>query len=144
MKTNQVGETTCIFEAFDMEKFFDKEGLIDTLHTMYTEGKIAESDYRMWFKLNNRTNISVLTPVGETEKATIMNGIGQGSFGAALASSLNIGCGVDRITKGICTARIGELELNALIFQDDIAKMNRTLEDARRGARGVRRMLESK
>ena len=24
MKTNQVGETTCIFEAFDMEKFFDK------------------------------------------------------------------------------------------------------------------------
>ena len=78
---------------------------------MYTEGKIAESDYRMWFKLNNKTNISVITPVGETEKATIMNGRRQGSFGAALASSLNIGCGIDRITKGICTARIGELEL---------------------------------
>ena len=44
MKTNQVGETTCIFEAFDMEQFFDKEGLIDTLYTMYKEGKIAESD----------------------------------------------------------------------------------------------------
>ena len=82
-----------------MEKFFDKEGLIDTLHTMYIEGKIAESDYRMWFKLNNQTKISVLTPVGETEQATIMNGIGQGSFGAALASSLNIGCGVDMIKK---------------------------------------------
>ena len=51
MKTNQVGETTCIFEAFDMEKLFDKEGLIDTLHTMYTQGKIAKSDYRMWFPL---------------------------------------------------------------------------------------------
>merc|ERR1711892_1510108 len=109
MKTNQVGETTCIFEAFDMEKFFDKEGLIDTLHTMYTEGKIAESDYRMWFMLNNKTKISVLTPLGETNQATIMNGIGRGSFGAALASSLNIGCGVDNITRGICTARIGEL-----------------------------------
>ena len=35
MKTNEVGETTCKFEAFDMEIFFDKEGLIDTLHTMY-------------------------------------------------------------------------------------------------------------
>ena len=83
---------------------------------MYTEGKIAESDYRMWFKLNNKTNISVLTPVGETEKATIMNGIGQGSFGAALASSLNIGCGIDMITKGICTARIGELGSSSQVF----------------------------
>ena len=44
-ENNEVGETTCIFEAFDMEKFFDKEGLIDTLHTMYTQGKIAKSDY---------------------------------------------------------------------------------------------------
>ena len=65
MKTNQVGETTCIFEAFDMEK-----GLIDTLYTMYKEGKIAESDYRMWFMLNNKTKISVLTPLGETNQAT--------------------------------------------------------------------------
>ena len=59
-----------------------------------------------------------------------MNGIGQGSFAAALASSLNIGCAVDGITRGIVSANIGELELNSLIFQDDIAKMNYTLEDA--------------
>ena len=73
-----------------------------------------------------------------------MNGIGQGSFGAALASSLNIGCGIDRITKGICTAKIGELELNSMIFQDDIAKMNYSMEDTRRGATDVGRLLESK
>ena len=47
MKTIEVGETVCIFETFDMEKFFEKEGLVDTLHTVYTEGKIAMSDYRM-------------------------------------------------------------------------------------------------
>ena len=47
MKTNETGNTVCIFEAFDMEKFFDKEGLIDTLHTMLTKGKISMSDYRM-------------------------------------------------------------------------------------------------
>ena len=92
MKTNEVGETVCIFQAFNMEKFFDKEGLIDTLHTMYTEGKIAMSDYRMWFHLNNKKNISILTPLGETDGATIMNGIRKGPFAAALASSLNIGC----------------------------------------------------
>ena len=87
---------------------------------------------------------AIITPLGETDEATIMNGIGQGSFAAALASSLNIGCGVEKITRGICSANIGELELNSLIFQDDIAKMNRTMEDARKGAKEVGRILESK
>ena len=62
-----------------------------------------------------------MTPVGETDNATIMNGIRQGSFAAALTSSLNIGCAVDGITWGICPANLGEV----------IAKMNRTLEDAK-------------
>ena len=51
---------------------------------------------------------------------------------------------VDKITRGICSARIGELELNSLIFQDNIAKMNYTMEDSRKGARDVGRLLESK
>ena len=46
MKTNEVGETICIFKALDMEKYFDNEGLIDTLHTMYTEGKIPTSEHK--------------------------------------------------------------------------------------------------
>ena len=65
-----------------MEKFFDKEGLIDTLHTRLTKGKISMSDYRMWFHQNNKSKISILTPLGETDRATIMNGIGQGSVAA--------------------------------------------------------------
>ena len=73
-----------------------------------------------------------------------MNGMGQGSFAAALASSLKIGCAVDGITQGICSANIGEVELNSFIFQDDIAKMNRTLEDARKNANDIGRLLESK
>ena len=105
MKTNKTSKTICIFDAFDMETFFDKEGLIDTLHTMLTKGKISMSDYRMWFKLNNRTRISILTPL---------------------------------------TINHIDMELNSLIFQDDIAKMNFTLEDARKGAKDVVRMLESK
>ena len=45
---------------------------MDTLHTMLTKGKIAMSDYRMWFHLNNKTKILILTPLGETDWATIM------------------------------------------------------------------------
>ena len=37
MKNIEIKEEKGIFQAFDMEKFFGKEGLKDTLHTMYTE-----------------------------------------------------------------------------------------------------------
>ena len=37
MKTNKTSKTICIFKAFNMDKFFNKEGLIDTLHTMLTK-----------------------------------------------------------------------------------------------------------
>ena len=77
MKTKERRKTICIFEVFDIE------GLIDTLHTMLKKGKILMSDYRMWFKLNYSTRISILTPVGQTDGATKSNGIGKGSFAAA-------------------------------------------------------------
>ena len=86
--------------------------------------------------LNNRRRISILTPVGESDNATIMNGIGQGSFAGALASSINIGTAVYDITKGDVSASNGNMPLNSLIFQHDIAKINRTMEDARKGAKG--------
>ena len=89
-------------------------------------GNISEKDYRMWFMLNNKTRISILTPLGETDNATIMNGI---------ASSIKIGTTVYDITKGEVSANIGNMPLNCLIFQDNIAKINRTLEDARRKQR---------
>ena len=80
-----------------------EEGSIDTLHTMLTKDKISMSDYRMWFHINNKTKISILTPLGETDGATRMNDIGQGSFAAALASSLNMGCAVDNRLSGYFT-----------------------------------------
>ena len=87
--------------------------------------------------VENRTRIAILTPVGETDNATIINRIGQGSLAAALASSINIGTAVYDKTKGEVSANIG----NMLIFQDDIAKMNQTLEDAQKGAKDVVRIL---
>ena len=60
---------------------------------MYTKEKISEKDYKIWFMLNNMKRISILTLVGETYNAKIINGIGQGSFAAALVYSVNIGKG---------------------------------------------------
>ena len=81
-----------IFQGFDKEKFFNKERLLDTLYTLYTEGHINDKDYRLWYKLNCKTRISVITSVGESDAHRILDSIGQGSFGAE--SSLNIGCAI--------------------------------------------------
>ena len=39
-------------------KTLEIKGLIDTLHAIYTTGKILDEDYRMWFKLNNNLDTS--------------------------------------------------------------------------------------
>ena len=57
MKINEIKGLIGIFHALDIEKFFDKEGLIDTLYTMYRRGKISEKVCRIWFKLNSRTQV---------------------------------------------------------------------------------------
>ena len=99
-----------------MEKFFDKESLIDTLNALYVEGDISEKDYRMWFKLNCKTRISVVTTVGESDAARIFTSIGQGSFGAALASSLNIGTAINDATEGKTLKELGHIPINCLSF----------------------------
>ena len=37
------------FQTFDMEKFFDKESLMDVMYTLHKEAKICDKDYRLWF-----------------------------------------------------------------------------------------------
>ena len=61
----------------------------------------------MWFKLNCKTIISVVTTVGETDARRIFDSIGQGSFGAALASSLNIGTAIYNATEDETLTELG-------------------------------------
>ena len=55
-------------QGFNNKKFFDKESLLDTL---YTEGHISDKDYRMLYKLNCKTRISVITLVSESDAHNI-------------------------------------------------------------------------
>ena len=106
---------------------------LDTMHTLNKKANISDKDYRLWYMLNENAKISVRTSVGESYFSTITNSLGQGSFGAALASSLNIGCAVEDTFKGDPSISLGFVDLNSLILQDDISKMNDKLEDARAG-----------
>ena len=70
--------------------------------------------------------------------------MGGGGFGAALASSLNIGTAIYDATKDETLTELGHMPLNCLIFQDDIAWLNTTLDQARRGAAIIGETLAKK
>ena len=91
MKLKEQTKEGGIIQTFDMEKFLDKESLVDTMFTLKTKSDIDDKDYRLCYKLNENTRICVRTTVGESDSKLIKNSLGQGSFGAALASSINIG-----------------------------------------------------
>ena len=42
----------------------DKESLIDIMYTLSKKAGISDKDYRMWYKLNEDTEIAVRTSVG--------------------------------------------------------------------------------
>ena len=144
MKQVEENKTAGIISVFDMAKFFDKESLLDCMNTLNKKAKIDAKSYRMWFKLNENTKISVKTSVGDTKKAPIDDSVGQGSFGAALVSSLNIGSAIVDEFKGESTANIGLLMLLCLILQDDIMKMCDTVEQARKGTQKIDEILKKK
>ena len=96
------------------------------------------------FKLNEDTEIAVRTSVGESKKEVVKNSVGQGSFRAALASSLNIGCAVQDTFKWNKSALIGYLGLNFLIMQDDISRLSNSLREAREGCNKIFFLLTMK
>ena len=144
MKQLEERKESGILSLFDMEKFFDKESLLDCMHTLNQKANVKAKSYRMWYKLNENTKISVKTPVGESNTAPIFDSVGQGSFGAALISSLNIGCAIDELFKEDYSANIGQVELACLILQDDIMEMSSTVEQARNGCQKIDEMLKQK
>ena len=98
----------------------------------------------MWYKLNEDTEIAVKTAVGESKAEIIKNSVGQGSFGAALTSSLIIGFAVQDTFKGKESTSIGHLDLNSLIMQDNISKVSTSLEEARQGCEDIYELLTKK
>ena len=74
-----------------MSKFFDKESLLDCMYTLDKKANIDHKCYKTWYKLNENARISVKTSIGESKSKIVKDSIGQGSGGASLVSSLNLG-----------------------------------------------------
>ena len=122
MKLKEERKEGLILNTFDMKKFFDKESLMDAMYTLNKVAKVNDKSYRLWYKMNENTRISVNTTAGVSRSENVTDSLGQGSMGAALVSTRNIGNAVQNIFKEPST-EIGELKLNSLVFQDDISKL---------------------
>ena len=83
---------------------------------------------------------------GETrsKKVKKKNSLGQGTFGAALVSTLNIGCAIEDTFIGRPSTSIGFVKLNSLVLQDDVNKMNESLPQARIGCNKIDEILKRK
>ena len=144
MKLKEDNKEGGIFNTYDMEKFFDKESLTDCMDSLSQEAKVDNKSYRLWYKLNQNAKISVKTSVGESESKSISDSIGQGSMGAALVSSLNIGCSMKNTFKEEHSTKIGDKGLNNVIYQDDVGKLNDKVEQSRVGCAKIDDTLKRK
>ena len=45
-----------VFQTFELEKFFDKESLLDTMDALKREARISDKCYRLWYKRNENAS----------------------------------------------------------------------------------------
>ena len=115
------------------KKFFDSERLRAIMASLI-QANINKKAYRCWFRMNETTVISVDTPVGKTEKATVHEIVPQGSGGAALASALDLALGLKRYFAGsldeLC---YGCVRTQPQAWQDDILRVAENIQSTRAG-----------
>ena len=65
-----------VLQLVDIEKFFDSE-VLRTVMTSLHKANINQKAFRCWFKLNEKTMISVAKPAGTTEIAEVSEIVAQ-------------------------------------------------------------------
>ena len=86
-------DTGLIITVVDIVSFFDKENIYDVMQTLSEIG-VNKKAARVWFTLNEGTEILVKTAGGVSCTAQVGDCIGQGTAGAALVSQVNLDQGL--------------------------------------------------
>ena len=90
--------------------------------------------YRLLFEMNKNTKISVQTPVGMTDEKDTGEGVGQGTLEGALVSAVNLDNGVnDFFHDSEYEVSYGMVDLQPLLFQDDVARLSLDIEATQMG-----------
>ena len=129
---------------WDLSKFFDRENLIDCMNDLY-KCEVKGILYRLLYALNKNTRICVQTPVGVTEEKDTGEGVGQGRLEGAIVSAVNLDKGVNEFFHDSeYEVSYGEVHLQPIVYQDDVARMSVDLESAQTGNNKMEAMAESK
>ena len=133
-----------IITLVDIEAFFDREDIYDVMDTLNKIG-VNKKAARVWFKLNEGTEISVKTASGLSETAFVGDCIGQGTAGGALVSQANLDDGLMEYF-GDSEAEItyGNIRVQPLAYQDDILRGSKSVLEAQVGNIKLAAMLRNK
>ena len=133
-----------VLSMWDVSKFFDRESLADCMNELY-KNKIRGKLYRLLFNMNKNTRIRVQTPVGLTEECDTGEGVGQGTLEGALVSAVNLDSGVnDFFCDSEYEVNYGDVALQPILFQDDVARLSTSLESVQMGNNKMESLAETK
>ena len=132
-----------IINLFDISKFFDKEDICDVLGEAHAGG-LKGKKYRLIYELNKDAIIKVKTSLGETKEAEIDPGLGQGGAESGILSAVSLDGGVQDYFRDSNHVYYDNIPIKALLWQDDVLKVNNTLKEAQECNLRMEAVLASK
>ena len=133
-----------IITLVDIVSFFDREDIGDVMQTLHEIG-VNKKASRVWFKLNEATEIAVKTATGVSDTTVVGDCIGQGTAGAALVSQVNLDHGLRGYFQDSKEEiYYGGVRMQPLAYQDDILRGSKDVMDTQVGNIKLAAMLEEK
>ena len=113
---------------------------MSSLYSLGVNGKT----YRLIYKMNEKVNIQVKTPVG-TSESEVTNVVTQGGVDALLISSSNVAVGIkEAFEDSDKEVTYFELKLSPQSFMDDIMRLAENVESAQYGNDAMEDMINRK
>ena len=133
-----------ILTLVDIISFFDRENNYNVRQTLHEIG-VNKKAAKVWFMLNEGTEIAVKTAGGVSTTAYVGDCIGQGTAGGALVSQANLDRGLEEYF-GDSKEEIhyGTVKIQPLAYQDDVLKGSKDAAAAQVGNIKIAKMLEDK
>ena len=139
-----------IITLWDISRYFDSESIFDSQSELY-KSEIRGKLYRLIYKLNEDINISVLTPVGQSEHQHTGSGVGQGTADGAVVSSVNLDGGVREKFTDVTLFNSDDDSVkyykdcyHPVMFMDDLGKVSKNIKDAQDANNRMEDLMESK
>ena len=133
-----------VFTLVDIIAFFDRENIVDVMDTLSEIG-VNKKAARLFFKLNEGTEIAVKTAGGLSETAVVGDCIGQGTAGGAIVSAANLDQGLKQyFNDSKDEVYFGNVRLQPVAYQDDLGHANKDVQQAQVGNTKLACMLQDK